>query len=203
MAIVVTMALASCGDDDDGSATTATSAATVTADSGAAVTDTAAGAAVGDEQAYADAFSASLQQDGDDVDIAPEQADCIGSTFVDVIGVERLQDSGVAPADVASGSDLDFSELGLDEDDGNDLYDAFGSCDVDLRDTLVEAIAADDSVSEDVRQCLEDGFTDDVVREFVVAAMVQGESGGSVTLTEIVSTCLGSATGSLPPTSDG
>ncbi|MET0460256.1 MAG: hypothetical protein ABW195_13475 [Ilumatobacteraceae bacterium] len=196
------MAVSSCGGDDDDGAdvttpVTAAETATSAADSGAdTVTDASAGgAAVGDEQAYADAFSESLLQDGDDVDITQEQADCIGAEFVDVIGVERLQETGVAPADVASGNDLDFSELGLDEDDGNDLYDAFGSCDVDLRETLVAALASDDSMTEETRQCLEDGFTDDVVREFVVSAMVEGDA-GSTSFNEIASACLTPVTGS-------
>jgi hypothetical protein len=195
-AAALAIALAACGGDGDD-------------DDDATVSDPPGSGAVGDEQAYADAFTAGFQQgNADGVVIDADQAGCIGPRFVEILRVERLQEAGVVPADVATGADLDLSALGLDEDEGNDLYDAFGACDVDLRETLVGAMAADDSIDADARACFEDAFTDDVVRQFFVAAMVQGADAepsypGAASIDEIVSSCLGSVTGSVPTTPDG
>lgn len=195
IAAAVMMTSASCGGDD---------AAVVTA--GTAMEAGTLGDGTGrDEQSYADAFAESLRQDGDDLEITAGQADCIGTRFADLLGVARLQDAGVSPADVASGDELDFSELGLDEDDSNEVYDVFGACDVNLRDNIVEAMGSDGSMTDDVRKCLEDRITDDVVREFFTTAMVQGDAGSSATspsLSDVLMSCLGSAMETVP-SSDG
>src|SRR5690606_14003972 len=87
-----------------------------------------------------------------------------------------IEASGVTTDDLES-SDMDFSAIGITEEDGNRLYDAFGQCDINLRELMLETMASDDEMSEAAKSCMEGVFTDENLRMFMVSSMVNGEDG--------------------------
>jgi hypothetical protein len=150
----LTLVLGACGDDDDGG-----------------------GGDISEEaQPYVDAFvEDAADADEDDLQISPEQAECFGARFVEIVGVDRLEEAGVTPDDFGGESDLDFSEIGLTEDEGGEIYDAFGACDVDIRAEFISSLGADDELSEEDRECVAEAFDDDLLRRILVTTMVEGE----------------------------
>lgn len=91
------------------------------------------------------------------------------------IGLERLEENGIT-AESLREDDLDaLNEIGLDEDAGNDMYDAFGACDVDVPALLVESLAGDENVPSEALDCLEGALDDDLVREIMVVTITQGD----------------------------
>jgi len=190
VAVVVALGLIACGGDDD--AGPADSVASTVDDAGA--------------QAYVDAFVTGFQQtDDDDVVITSEQAECLGPRFVDVLRAERLEAAGVTPDRISTGVDLDFAALGLEESDGDELYDAFGACDLDLRESLLTGMAGSDA---EARACVEETLTDEMVRTFFVTSIVQGVTAAQSdpdvqdALTAVFAACLPTAEGSTPTTAD-
>ena len=48
--------------------------------------------------------------------------------WVETIGTDRLAEAGIEPEDFSSEEDVELSTIGLSEDDGNEMYDAFDAC---------------------------------------------------------------------------
>ena len=76
--------------------------------------------------------------------------------------MDRLEEAGITPEDFGDDSDMDFSAIGLSEDEGNEIYDAFESCDVDIREEFLNSLNAEQSLSDEDRQCLEGAFDEDL-----------------------------------------
>ncbi len=145
------LALGACGDDDDG------------------------GDVSEAEQPYVDALIASAAEDeGEDIQLDEAQAECLAPKWVSILDVDRLEEAGIEPDELAE-DDLEFSELGLSESDGEAMFDALGECDVDLRESFIEGMLADSDLSEEDRACLDEAFDDDLLRRILVAAFVRGE----------------------------
>jgi hypothetical protein len=128
------------------------------------------------EQPYVDAMIENFRSgDADELTLTDEQAECVGPKWIDTIGVERLEEAGLEPSDIASDSESDISELGLSEDEGGELYDAFGACDVDLQALFIDSLAADEDLTDEDRQCLVDNFDEDFLRRILVLTLTQGD----------------------------
>jgi hypothetical protein len=182
VALLGLTALAACGDDDDSTeATTAATTATVeTSTTGSTATTTGAtSGSVGDasEEDYVAAVAATFTQGGeDDLQLTDEQADCVAPKWIDTIGVDRLKDKGISPDDIGDDADdADISDLGLSEDEGGELYDAFAACDVDIRQQFVDSLAADEDVSEEAAACLDNAIDSDLLRRLIVTTLTQGD----------------------------
>jgi hypothetical protein len=146
------VALGACGDDDDG------------------------GEVSEEAQPYVDAFvDSAANAEEDELQLSSEQAECFGTRFVEIVGVDRLEDAGVTPDDFGDDSDMDFSELGLTEDEGGEIYDAFGECDVDIRQEFLASLGADEELSDEDRECVADAFDEDLLRRILVTTFVEGE----------------------------
>jgi hypothetical protein len=127
-----------------------------------------------DAQPYVDAMIESFDNsDPDELQIDREQAQCLAPRWVETIGPERLADAGIEPEDFAAEGEVELSEIGLSEDDGNALYDAFAECDIDVRTLLVESIAADEELSDEDAACLGDAFSDDLVRRLMIRGLLE------------------------------
>ena len=165
---------AGCGDDDDdGASNTEGSSAGSPTTAGSASSGTAGSA---DAQAYVDAMIESFDNaDPDELQIDREQAQCLAPKWVDAIGTDRLAAAGVEPRDFAAEGDVDLSEVGLSEDDGGAMYDAFGECDIDVKTIFVESFSAGRDVSEEDKNCLTDAMSDDLLRRIMVTTFVEGE----------------------------
>ncbi|NLD78680.1 MAG: hypothetical protein GX643_18690 [Acidimicrobiales bacterium] len=159
IALVAALAFSAtaCSDDDGGGG------------GNAAVTD--------ENREFVEALKASMRDssdDADDVQLTDDEIDCLAPRYVNILGVERIEAAGVTPGDLES-SDMDFSDVGITTDDGNALFDAFGQCDVNIRERMLESFAADDEMSNAAAACMEGVFTDDNVRKLMVSGMVNGD----------------------------
>jgi hypothetical protein len=133
---------------------------------------------VSDEaQPYVDAMAEGMVSSDDegDLQLDQEQADCLAPRWVETIGVERLQGAGLEPDDFADDGDPDLSSLGLSEEEGGELYDAFGACDIDLKAEFIRSFTADQDLSDEDAECLGDAFSDDFLRRIMVTSLVEGD----------------------------
>ncbi len=164
---------AGCGDDDEGAGTTSgdTEASPTTA--GSASSGAAGGA---DAQAYVDAMIESFDNsDPEELQINREQAQCLAPRWVEAIGADRLAAAGIEPRDFAAEGDVDLTEVGLSDEDGNAMYDAFGECDIDVKTVFVESFSAERDVSDEDKDCLTDAMSDDLLRRIMVTTFVEGD----------------------------
>lgn len=132
------------------------------------------GSTDGDAGPYVQAMTDSMLDD-DDVPITEEQARCFAGKSIDIIGVDRLKKKGIEPADLRDDSALDLSDVGLSMDDGNEIYDAFEDCDIDLRGLMMESMSEDEEVSAEAQACLDQVLTDDNLRKLMVITIVKGD----------------------------
>lgn len=124
-----------------------------------------------DAQPYVDALAAGLAEDGDQVvTIDDEEATCIAEQWVEVLDPERLDAEEVDPASLERG----LAALDLDLADGRELFGAYETCEVDVRERLTTVIATDDELTGPQRDCLDEVLTDDYVEELVATSIVHG-----------------------------
>jgi hypothetical protein len=174
---------AGCGDDDDDDAagstagtTGGTSSRTTEASSGTTGPQSGGTAGGADAQAYVDAMIESFDNsDPDELQIDREQAQCLAPRWVEAIGADRLAEAGVEPRDFAEEGNVDLATVGLTDNDGNAMYDAFGECDIDIKTLFVESFSADRNVSEEDQDCLADAMSDDLLRRIMVTTFIEGE----------------------------
>lgn len=107
-----------------------------------------------------------------------EQATCMATAIVDLVGVEALNEAGVTPDDLANAESL--AALDVEPPDGaaEDLGAAFDDCGIGepLASTMVAGATAEagDQLSEEVATCIEDNMdarrlTDALARSFLDA----------------------------------
>jgi hypothetical protein len=94
---------------------------------------------------------------------------------VEIVGPDRLAAAGIQPEDFASEGDVDFSTVGLTEDDGNAMYEAFSECDIEIKRLFVEGMTAEQNLSEEDAECLGDAVSADLLRRIRVKTFVEGE----------------------------
>jgi hypothetical protein len=176
---------AGCGDDDDDDAggddvavsepgSEATEAPGASATTAAPATT--AGPRSPDAQAYVDAMIRSFDNSApEELQINRGQAQCLAPLWVEAIGPDRLAEAGVAPRDFAADDDVDLSVVGLTEEDGGEMYDAFAACDVDVKRLFVQSMATEQQLSAEDEACLEGAFAEDLLRRIMITTFVEGE----------------------------
>lgn len=122
---------------------------------------------------YVDAMVASMTEE-EDSPMDEKQARCFSEGFVDVVGLDRIKKAGTAEEWGEESGDLEFTELKLTTDEGNDIYDQFEECGVDMREAMIESLGADES-DPVAKECFETAITEENLREFFVTVMVEGE----------------------------
>jgi hypothetical protein len=159
MIAVGALALAACGGDDDD-------------DAGGG------GDVSAEEQPYVDAMVTSFTSgDAGELTMTEDQANCVAPRWIDTLDVAALEAAGVEPDDIGSDSSMDLSDLELSEDQGGDLYDAFGACDVDVKDLFINSLAEGSELSDEDRDCLDENFDDDLLRRVMVVSLTEGDDG--------------------------
>lgn len=141
------------------------------------------GASVSDEgKPYAEAIAKAMTSPtGDNVPLDDDQADCLAGHFVNTIGVDRMKDAGVTPADFDVGAgplneEGPLADMDLSEKDANQLFDSFGKCDMNFRDVMIDSIMADEeNVSPEMVTCLEGALDDDMLRAMMVSSFTGQE----------------------------
>jgi hypothetical protein len=163
-----------CGDDDD--------------DGGASSDDP-----------YVQALAQSMREDPDDLQLDQEQADCLAPRFVEILDPARLEEAGITPEQLADDDDA-IVQLGMSEEEGGQMYDALGECDVDARALFLEGMTEDSGMSEEDRACLEEAIDDDFIRQLVAITLTQGEDAldGNDELTSQLMSTFAECPGALP-----
>lgn len=124
---------------------------------------------------YVDAMVDSMLAD-DDFPATEKQARCFAANSVDVIGVDRLQAKGITPDDLRSDSSMDLSDIGLSMDEGNDIYDGFEDCGIDVKGLMLESMEDDGKpVPDEVKTCIDTVLTKDNLRKLMVSSIVNGD----------------------------
>jgi hypothetical protein len=106
------------------------------------------------------------QAEGQMVSLDEEGADCIADAMVEGIGVDQLQDYGLVDED---GEVLeDARTTAMEREDAEVMVDAVFDC-TDVMTTMEEELAtATGGQTPEVRECLQDTLTEDLVREALV-----------------------------------
>ncbi|MGI8709866.1 MAG: hypothetical protein ACR2LA_02590 [Acidimicrobiales bacterium] len=110
---------------------------------------------------------------GDGAEIFDEaQAKCLARRFLDVIGLDRLRNAGVEPDDFNISANFG-EKLGVDATEGNQLYDQFASCGIDVEEVLVKSLSAGgQDLTPEERACVDAAFGPDDVRRSFVADII-------------------------------
>ncbi|HEX2576688.1 MAG TPA: hypothetical protein VHK88_10100 [Aquihabitans sp.] len=198
LALLLTAGLGACGGDDDDAAPTTTEAASTTAadagegtseedtedgdttttaseeDGDETSTTEGGGSGSADRQAYVDALTAALTSDGEGL-FEPAQMACLGEAFVDTIGVEELQAADISPEQFAEQDGESLEPLGLTEDDANELYDQYATCEIDLQSAFNTFLTSDGQVTPEQQACVDRYATDDSFRRSFVADILGEE----------------------------
>jgi hypothetical protein len=142
---------AACGDDDGGSGS---------------------GGLSDKEQEYVDAAMAEYDPE-EAKPLTEDDARCIVTSMVEGVGVDRLEDLGITPQQFGSDDGSTFPE-GLTDEEANRVVDGFDGC-IDLPALFTESLAADASLSDEDKACLDDAFDNDTIRKIFVTMLTQGE----------------------------
>lgn len=125
-----------------------------------------------DAQPYVDAVSEAVT--AGQIDMDEEQSQCFGEGFVDVVGLDKLEDTGTPEEIGRQFQDLELVELELSQGEGEDVYDTFESCGYDMRADLLDSLFAGQKMAEETQTCIEDAVDEDKLRSFVVTMMTEG-----------------------------
>lgn len=128
----------------------------------------------GDAAEYADAMATAMSTDPD-MPLSEEQARCYAARAVDIIGADRIKQTGIEPGTMTSDDSLDYSKMSISEDEGNKIYDQFEACGINLRDTMVKSFSEDGELSPESKACFDEVLTDASLRKLMVGLMVRGE----------------------------
>lgn len=147
---------------------------------------------------YVEALSTSLtEDDGSDLILSQDQADCVAAKWVNVMTPERLEENGFDPEKLADpDSASEFNTIGLSKDEAGTMVDGFGECDVDLRELILDGLTQDDDLTEERQACFEDAVTDDAVKQFVVTSLTATDESDAADaanggLTQAITSCVG------------
>ncbi|MGH9274648.1 MAG: hypothetical protein ACRDZU_08370 [Acidimicrobiales bacterium] len=175
---------AACGDDDGGGGDALSS----------------------DEQAFADAWAATLSDsDEDGLTFDDDEAQCMGDALMAEIGTEPFDDAGLEPGDIDSDGAEDDSpgELlgaGVISDAQADAVLATWDGCTDLNAAFVQLVAAEAELDDEARECIVDGVEDgDLVSEGFKASLTSDDSEPPeevvTALVTLMSTCGGDESG--------
>jgi hypothetical protein len=185
-AVLLAVAVAGCGSaGSEGSPTTTTAKGTTTtadpAGTGSGDGEPSAEVSGITAEEYTAAFVSNLssgEDDGTDLVVTEEQAECIAPKWVAVITVEKLHESG-ATVDALSDPGFDRTELQLDEDQGAELVAAFDPCGVDLAEKFAAALTQ--GLTEEQQACA----VENIDRDDALDYLGKSFGGGQPDLTPI------------------
>ncbi|MGQ0432121.1 MAG: hypothetical protein ACT452_06920 [Microthrixaceae bacterium] len=124
--------------------------------------------------------------------ITEEDATCMVESFVANLGVDRLDELEITPADFAS-NDESFPS-GLTTDEAAQVVDGFDGC-IDLANMFLDSLAQDETMSAEARACLAKAFDGAAVERIFVTLLTDGEDALTsdkdfmAEMTAVVSTC--------------
>ena len=149
----VVLLLASCGDDD--------------------ADDSSDGDVSAELKPYADALATSYAADdiADDFTFTEENADCIATRSVRVVGIDRLEAVGT-PDEVITATAEDLAVFDLDQAELDKIASAFLECVDDAEELLGDAfLSGDPSLTEEQSACVADLVDRDLLIRILSAGL--------------------------------
>ncbi|HEY8525726.1 MAG TPA: hypothetical protein VIL48_12210 [Acidimicrobiales bacterium] len=132
-----------------------------------------------EEQAYVDAITDYIlasQDESEGFTFEPEQAECFAGAAVDAIGMETLQEVATPEEIRASAGEAaePLDPIDLNREQAEQVYDNTNGC-VGYRELVVQSARTRGNLSDSQVACLEDVLTEDLVRDFMVANMLEDD----------------------------
>ena len=177
--LMLAVAAAGCsGSSDSGSSSGATTSTTASSKTSTTKAGGSSGSKTSDisKAEATDAFVSNLSEGSEDAGqlVIPKDADTgVAPKFVKTITVATIRENGVTAADIAKPG-FDGAELGLTEDQGQELVDAFGACDVDIYQLFIEALTA--GLTAEQQSCSRENLDKDLANALLVKTFSTGQS---------------------------
>jgi hypothetical protein len=135
-----------------------------------------------EEQEFADAFAASIEDDEDGFGAEPEDAQCMGDAVMEELGVEPFEEADVTPDDIGgedagSPGEVLGDEVVTDEQ-ADSILDGWQDCVGDLSEFMATSASGTEEfdLDEDGEACLAEGLEEDgLARDILRASFTSSE----------------------------
>jgi len=119
-----------------------------------------------EEQEYAAAFAATLEDDEDGLSVAADEADCMAEAVMAELGVEPFEEADVAAEDIEPGGDSSspgelLGDDAVSDEQANAIIDVWEDDCVDLVEVLVESGGAEFDLDDEGKGCFREGLGED------------------------------------------
>jgi hypothetical protein len=175
VAAAVLVAAAGCGGDDEGGGDDGAAGDEVPADTSSDTTAEAADEGSDEQQAYVEAMveASGMTAEGTG-QTSPEQAECVWTSFLDIVGVEEL--AAVATVEEVRNDELDAATLrgitGGGEDFPAQWVDAMAEC-TDVRELALLIVRDDETFPAESEDCLRENIDEEFARGMLVVGFSQ------------------------------
>lgn len=122
---------------------------------------------------YVDAMTEAMIAEDDFA--TEEEARCFAEGVVDVVGLQALEEAGTPEEFTEEGGDMNFGSLELTTEQGEDVYDTFADCGIDLRQEFIDSLGEDDEINPETAACIESALDEETLKEFMIAGIVDGD----------------------------
>jgi hypothetical protein len=193
VALVGCLVLAACsseyegGDLGGGDTTEATSTDAGTVDGDGTDADAEA-------DVYVEAVAATITDDGGELALDEEAADCLATVLVGLVGAEALIEAGITPEELADAESFADVDVELPDEATARLSDGFATCDITdhLVDAIVEQFTSDlgADLAPESGACLAEAVDRTALLDAIAAAYIDGSDEESDALFyDMVSVC--------------
>lgn len=135
-----------------------------------------------EEQAFADAFSATLQDDEDGLGVPEEDADCMGTAVMEELGAEPFEEAGVTADEIEPGGDKTspgeiLGDDAVSQEQADSIIDVWQADCLDIVDALMESAGSELDLDEEGQDCLEEGLREDELAQRLLAGSFTAADG--------------------------
>ena len=135
-----------------------------------------------EEQEYADAFAASIEDDEDGFGAEPDDAQCMGDAVMEELGVEPFEEADVTADDIGGEDTSSPGELlgegAVTDEQAEAILDDWEGCVDDLAEFMATSAGGEEDfdLDADGETCLADGLDEDgLVRDILRASFTSAE----------------------------
>ena len=141
-------------------------------------------------------YVAAITETSQDATLSADEAECFAGAVVEALGVDAFKEAGGPPADIRAKPEASPGDLGITFSDAQKegFWSAANEC-VNLREKFLESMSAGQTLTDEQRACLAEGFDDEFVKTMVRASFTQSAEEASSNpavvskLTEVMGRC--------------
>lgn len=148
---------------------------------------------------YVSAIATSMTSGVEEAPMSDDEAKCVAEGMVRVIGFEHIEKAGTPEEYEKAEAALNFGDLELTRAQGEEMYDGFGECGVDVRGMMLAELKNVDTVPEESVACVEGVITEEAVREFYVGMMIGDDAVAESALATGMQKCMEDAANEAAP----